>query len=156
MAAADSETAVDAATDPQDGASRNRDAGRQRDAAEELQGGAGRNGRAAYDGPHSMISVPPLDECARWRRSRPPPPLLTVVLVSSPPLAISIVPPLLMVQWALLALVTVQVPPTTLKIVKPWYCAAAPMELRSNVSEPVPPSWNVLLPESGSTMPLMT
>ena len=81
------------------------------------------------------------------------PPLLTVVLVSSPPLATSSVPPL-MVQWAVLALLTVQVPPTTLKVVKPWYCAAAPIELRSNVSEPVPPSWKVLLPE-GSTMPLM-
>ena len=67
------------------------------------------------------------------------PPLLTVVLVSSPPLATSSVPPLTF-QWALLAPVTVQVPPTTSKVVKPWYCAL-PIELRSNVSEPVPPSW---------------
>jgi hypothetical protein len=110
--------------------------------------------------PDSMICVPPalttvVLAVAPESTSRAPP-LLTVVLVSSPPLAISSVPPLLMVQWALLALVTVQAPPTTLKIVKPWYCAVAPMELRSNVSEPVPPSWNVLLPESGSTTPLMT
>jgi hypothetical protein len=109
--------------------------------------------------PDSMISVPPAltklvlavapDSTART------PPLLTVVLVSSPPLAISSVPPLFMVQWALLALVTVQAPPTTLKIVKPRYRAVAPMELRSNVSAPVPPSWNVLLPDCGSTVPLM-
>ena len=38
------------------------------------------------------------------------PPLLTVVLVSEPPLVISSVPAL-MVQWAVLALLTVQVPP---------------------------------------------
>jgi hypothetical protein len=46
------------------------------------------------------------------------PPLLTVVLVSAPPLVISSVPAL-MVQWAVLALLTVRVPPTTLKMVKP-------------------------------------
>jgi hypothetical protein len=46
------------------------------------------------------------------------PPLLTVVLVSAPPLVISSVPAL-MVQWAVLALLTVQAPPTTLKMVKP-------------------------------------
>ena len=74
--------------------------------------------------PDSMISVPPA--LTKLLLAVPPdsitstPPLLTVVLVSSPPLAISS-EPLLMVQWAVLALVTVQVPPTTLKVVKPRY-----------------------------------
>ena len=109
--------------------------------------------------PNSTISVPPA--LTKLVLAVPPdstsnmPPPLTVVLVSAAPLATSIAPPLTF-QWAVLAPVTVQVPPTTLKVVKPRYCAVAPMELRSNVSEPVPPSWKVLLPESGSTMPLMT
>ena len=68
---------------------------------------------------------------------------LTVVLVSAAPLATSVSPPLTF-QCAVLAPLTVQAPPTTLKIVKPRYCPAVPIELRSNVSEPVPPSWNVL------------
>ena len=103
VAAADDETAVDATAEPQDGASRDRDAGRQRDAAEELEGGAGLNGHAAHGGAgvdrqHAAAA----DRCAGH----------------SPPLVISSVPAL-MVQWAVLALVTVQVPPTTLKLVKP-------------------------------------
>jgi hypothetical protein len=60
-----------------------------------------------------------------------------------------------MVHWALPALVTVQVPPTTLKVVKPRYCALEPIELRSNVPDPVPPSCRMFLPE-GSTMPPIT
>jgi hypothetical protein len=47
---------------------------------------------------------------------------------------------------------TLQVPPMTLKVVKPLYWG--PIELRSNVSDPVPPSWNTL-PPAGSTMPPM-
>ena len=108
--------------------------------------------------PNSMISVPPaltkLPLAVPLNSTTSVPPLLTVVLVSSPPLAASSVP-LLMVQWAVLALVTVQAPPITLKAVKPRYCAAGPMELRSNAADPVPPSCSVLLPV-GSTMPLMT
>jgi hypothetical protein len=73
--------------------------------------------------PDSMISVPPalmtVVLAVAPESTSSAPPLLTVVLVSSPPLAISSVPPLLMVQWALLALVTVHAPPTTLKIVNP-------------------------------------
>ena len=82
--------------------------------------------------PDSMISVPPA--LTKLPLPVPPdsttsvPPLLTVVLVSSPPPATSSVP-LLMVQCAVLALLTVQVRPITLKAVKPRYCAAGPMEL---------------------------
>ena len=102
-----------------------------------------------------MISVPPA--LMKTLLVVPPdsatsvPPLLTVVLVSSMPFETCSTPPSTF-QWALLALVTVQVPPTTLKVVKPLYCV--PMELRSNVSEPLPPSWKLFLPE-GSTVPLI-
>jgi hypothetical protein len=50
---------------------------------------------------------------------------------------------------------TVQVPPTTSKVVKPRYWPLDPMEVRLKLADPVPPSCSVLLPE-GSTMPLMT
>ena len=107
--------------------------------------------------PGSMISVPPdativaLAVPPDCTSSAPLPD--TVVLVSVMPLTTSSVPPLTCQPLvALLVPVTVQVPPTTLKVVKPLYCV--PIELRSNVSEPVPPSWNVLLPE-GSTSPLI-
>ena len=105
--------------------------------------------------PDSMIAVPPaltkLLLAVAPELTSSTPPLLTVVLVTSPPLATSSVP-FLIVQWAVLALLTVQTPPTTSKVVKPLYCV--PIELRSNVSEPNPPSWKVLSPE-GSTVPLM-
>ena len=71
------------------------------------------------------------------------------------PLASCIVPPSTFQPLvAVLAPLTVQVPPTTSKVVKPRYWAPEPIELRSNVPEPVPPSWKMLLPE-GSTVPLM-
>ena len=77
--------------------------------------------------PDSTISVPPA--LTKLALAVPPdstsnmPPPLTVVLVSAAPLATSIVPPLTF-QCAVLALVTVQMPPTTLKVVKPRYCAS--------------------------------
>ena len=78
-----------------------------------------------------MIAVPPaltrLLLAVAPEPTSSTPPLLTVVLVTSPPLATSSMP-FLMVQWAVLALLTVQVPPTTLKVVKPRYWT--PIELR--------------------------
>jgi len=79
------------------------------------------------------------------------PPLPTLVLLRKPPFATCSVAPLETVQ-PLPAPVTVQIPPTTPKVVKPLYCV--PIELRSNVSEPVPPSWKVFVPEA-LTVPLM-
>jgi hypothetical protein len=42
-----------------------------------------------------------------------------------------------------------------MKVVKPRYCAAEPIEVRSKVPDPIPPSCKVFSPE-GSTMPSMT
>ena len=96
-------------------------------------GGAARDDRAADHGARyaSRIAVPPaltrLLLAVAPEPTSSTPPLLTVVLVTSPPLATSSMP-FLMVQWAVLALLTVQVPPTTLKVVKPRYWT--PIELR--------------------------
>ena len=78
------------------------------------------------------------------------PPLCTIVLLTTVPL-VSSNAPLLTTQAPPMPL-TFQWPPTTLKLVKPLYCV--PIELRSNVSDPVPPSRKALLPEA-STSPLM-
>ena len=123
VAAADGETAEGTPGEPKDGARRELDAGRQRDTADESTVPPFEMIAPLTMAPNSMISVPPA--LTKLLLAVPPirsltPPLLTVVLVSSPPLAISS-EPLLMVQWAVLALVTVQVPPTTLKVVKPRY-----------------------------------
>jgi hypothetical protein len=123
-------------------------------AADELHGAAGENAGAAGAAGDRDLKAAIADGC---RRPLPPestisvPPLFTVVLLTTVPLVTSNVP-LLMTQPPPLPL-TFQCPPTTLKLVKPLYCV--PIESRSNVSEPLPPSWKASLPEA-STSPLMT
>jgi hypothetical protein len=103
------------------------------------------------------------------RTTSVPPDLTTVALAVAPESTSKVPPPLTSAPLSMVPLVssitplrtfqvppvplTVQAPPITLKVVNPKYCV--PMEFRSNVSEPVPPSCKVLLPDASTMPPIM-
>jgi hypothetical protein len=75
---------------------------------------------------------------------------LTSVPLSTVPLVSSIPPP--RTFQPLSVLLTVQAPPTTLKVVKPRNWVSS--ELKAKAPEPLPPSWKVLLPDALTKPPI--